>query len=377
VRGQSVASETATAQRIKGQYASLRLKVYQDDVARFATHMLQLKAQIICKHFEPETIATLAAVDQLNPADQQYIGPAMALLKDEPMRSFRIEISSDSMIAMNESQEKQDRIEFLGAVGGFLEKAVQASQTSPQIVPLVLDLLKFGVTGFKVGRSVEGIIDQAADQFKQDQQTKQQTPPPPNPEMLKLQAEHQDKQMDMQFEQTKMQNEAQLEMAKQQHEQQLEAARMAQEERMRAMEIQAEAESKFRIAKLESETKLAVAQINVNQAKQEEELKIVQMQREDYERQSLHARAKQEEELNALMLKKQEFDNNAMHAFNKNNHEMEILHAQKMLVQNQLNKPSENEALAATMQGIQQALAKLSQPRKVVRDENGKIVGVQ
>jgi hypothetical protein len=48
VRGQGAASETATAQQIKGQYAGLRLKAMQEGVALFASELLRIKAQIIC-----------------------------------------------------------------------------------------------------------------------------------------------------------------------------------------------------------------------------------------------------------------------------------------------------------------------------------------
>jgi hypothetical protein len=73
IRGQSEAQETATAQKLKGQYASLRLKSMQQQVARYATDVLRLKAQIICTKFQPQTIAMMAAVEQLTPEDQQHV----------------------------------------------------------------------------------------------------------------------------------------------------------------------------------------------------------------------------------------------------------------------------------------------------------------
>jgi hypothetical protein len=290
VRGQSVASETATAQQIKGQYASLRLKSYQDDVARFATHMIQLKAQIICQLFDPQTILMMSAADQLSPVDQQLVPQALELLRNEPMRSFRIEISTDSLIMMDESQEKQDRMEFLGAVSSFLEKAVQASQVAPQIVPLSLDMLKFGVGAFKIGKSMEGQIDQTAQQFKEQleqQQQQPEQPPPPDPEEMKMQlqmqmdqakmqAQAQTEQMKMQAqsqtEQMKLQAEAQFKQADQQHQTQLEMAKMEHQTQLKLAEAQshqaieqakleADADLKMRIAQLDAQTKIAVARI--------------------------------------------------------------------------------------------------------------------
>lgn len=199
IRGQTDAGETATAQQIKGQYASLRLRSMQGAVSQFAAELLQLKAQVICNKFDPMVVAQLACVQQLNPADQQYIGPAMELLfgarlqdpaaepDKNPLRDFRIDIEADSLVQLDEQAEKESRVEFLTAVGGFLEKAATVGAQAPQVVPLIMELLKFGVTGFKVGRSIEGVFDQVADQLKQ-------APPQQDPEQMRQQIEGQVKQ---------------------------------------------------------------------------------------------------------------------------------------------------------------------------------------
>jgi hypothetical protein len=344
VRGQSVASETATAQQIKGQYASLRLKSYQDDVARFATHMIQLKAQIICQLFDPQTILMMSAADQLSPVDQQLVPQALELLRNEPMRSFRIEISTDSLIMMDESQEKQDRMEFLGAVSSFLEKAVQASQVAPQIVPLSLDMLKFGVGAFKIGKSMEGQIDQTAQQFKEqlDQQQQQpQQPPPPDPEELKMQHQMQMDQAKMQAQaqsdQMKLQAEAQFKQADQQHQAQLEMARMDHETQLKAVDSQttqmieqakmeADADLKWRIAQLEAETKVVVAQIAAAQKSQADAIQADQMIQQEAIRTS--------------------------------------------------GATDLQQTMAVAMEGFQAALERLARPRTVMRSIDGKITGL-
>jgi hypothetical protein len=344
VRGQSVASETATAQQIKGQYASLRLKSYQDDVARFATHMIQLKAQIICQLFDPQTILMMSAADQLSPVDQQLVPQALELLRNEPMRSFRIEISTDSLIMMDESQEKQDRMEFLGAVSSFLEKAVQASQVAPQIVPLSLDMLKFGVGAFKIGKSMEGQIDQTAQQFKEQleqQQQQPEQPPPPDPEELKMQHQMQMDQAKMQAQaqsdQMKLQAEAQFKQADQQHQAQLEMARMDHETQLKAVDSQttqmieqakmeADADLKWRIAQLEAETKVVVAQIAAAQKSQADAIQADQMIQQEAIRTS--------------------------------------------------GATDLQQTMAVAMEGFQAALERLARPRTVVRSIDGKITGL-
>lgn len=211
IRGQSEASETATAQQIKGQYASLRLKASQQGVAEFATSILRLKAQVMCLKFDPKTIAAMAAVEQLSDADKALVPQALTLLVGEqrmmdpaaeapnPMRSFRIEIAADTLVELDEQQEKQDRMEFLTANGDFMEKSMQtmamAGPAAPILLPVIMELWKFGITGFKVGKSVEGTLDMAAEKLKEMAQQPQ--PQAADPKAMEEQAMQQAKQQVM------------------------------------------------------------------------------------------------------------------------------------------------------------------------------------
>jgi hypothetical protein len=79
IRGVSAASETATAQQIKGQYAGLRLGWMQDEVAIFASELIRLKAQIMCTKYQDKTLLMYSAADQMSDADKQLIPQALAL----------------------------------------------------------------------------------------------------------------------------------------------------------------------------------------------------------------------------------------------------------------------------------------------------------
>src|SRR3990167_4102672 len=147
IRGQSKASETATAQRIKGQYAGLRLKDMQQAVAIFATDLLRIKAQIVAG-FDSQTLMAISAVDQLAEADKQYVPQALELLADRPLRNFRVEIAADSLVQIDEQEEKENRVEFLTAIGAFLETVSKVA--IPQLMPMFGELLKFAVARFKI-----------------------------------------------------------------------------------------------------------------------------------------------------------------------------------------------------------------------------------
>jgi hypothetical protein len=220
-RGQTDPNETLGAQIIKSNNASGRLKTMQHDVVNFATALLQIKAQIICQHFTDDTIVKISGAMQLSEQDQALIPDALALLKDEPAKNFRIEVTSDSMIYQDEQQEKADRVEFLSAVSQFMQTALPVATNAPELTPLLMEMLKFGVTAFKAGKGMEGLIDETADKFRQQAKAAEGQPKPPSPEQQKLtmqmQMEQQKMQMQQQIEQAKIEGQIQLEKAKQEY----------------------------------------------------------------------------------------------------------------------------------------------------------------
>jgi hypothetical protein len=191
----------------------------------------------------------------LSDTDKAMIPQAMALLKDNPMRTFRIEVATDSMLYADEAQEKADRVEFLQATSSFIEKAIQGAQQVPEMTPLLMDLLKFGVQGFRVGRTLEGEFDTFADQEKekQAQAAANPQPPQPNPDVIKAQAEQQKMQMEAQIEQMRMQLEGQkLEFEK--------------------YKAQLDNETKVLIAEMGAKTDLHLKSLDINAAKEQETL---------------------------------------------------------------------------------------------------------
>jgi hypothetical protein len=276
-RGQTDPNETLGAQIIKSNNASGRLKTMQHDVVNFATALLQIKAQIICQHFTDDTIVKISGAMQLSPQDQQLIPQALQLLKDEPAKNFRIEVTTDSMIYQDEQQEKQDRMEFLSAVSGFLSQALPAATASPELTPMLIEMLKFGVTAFKAGKGLEGLIDETADKFRQQQKQMEGQPKPPSPEMQKLQMQGQmeqakmqaqsqakqaEMQMQMQLEQQKMQMQMELEKAKQEYQAQENQLKFQLEEQRNMMDREMEIKVAQMKMNTERNTQVLLAHIN-------------------------------------------------------------------------------------------------------------------
>lgn len=353
-RGQSDPNETLGAQIIKSNNASGRLKTMQHDVVDFATKLLQIKAQIITQHFQPETIMRMSGVDQMSEQDKALVPQAIALLKDPNVGNFRIEVTSDSMIYQDEQQEKQDRMEFLSAVSGFLSQAVPAVQSTPELTPLLVEMLKFGVSAFKVGKSMEGLIDETADKFREQAKAMEGQPKPPPPEVQKAQAEAQAKMQEIQ--------------AKAQADLQLKQADMQVEKNRQEMQAQENA-IKFR---LEAER---------NQADRENEAQLTKMKAELESHQKV---------LLAYLDNATKIETARISA-GLDTGEMAYVEAveQARIIQDTMGfsdmanhplKPAVDSMNASNQQlteMIAMLLQKLNQPKQVIRDEQGKVVGVQ
>lgn len=233
MRGVSAPEETLGAQQLKAHFGGNRLTAYQNQVASYATQILRMKAHVMCTKFAPETLLKIGDASQLSPEDQMLLPKALGLLRQEPLQSFRIDIEADSMVQIDEETDKQNRIEFLSAMGGFLKEAVTAGQATPELAPLLTSMLEFGCRGFKIGKTLEGEIDNAMDKFKK--MAAQPRPPQQNPEIMKIQAEGQQFQM-------KMQAEQQAKAAELQQESQFKQLEMQMEERRIQMENQLESQ---------------------------------------------------------------------------------------------------------------------------------------
>ena len=265
-RGQTDPNETLGAQIIKSNNAMGRLKTQQHAVVDFATSLLSIKAQIICNHFTDETIVKISGAMQLSDQDKQLIPQALELLRNEASKNFRIEVTSDSMIYQDEQQEKQDRMAFLQAVGSFFQQAVPMIQAQPELAPMAIEMLKFGVTAFKAGKQLEGIIDETADKLREQAKQSEGQPKPPPPEIQKAQMDNQAKmqqiQMQAQVEQAKLQGQMQLEKAKQEYQ--------AQENQLKfqleSQRNQADLEMQSKVAQMkmmtERNTQVLLAHIN-------------------------------------------------------------------------------------------------------------------
>jgi hypothetical protein len=257
MRGQTEASETLGAQKLKSQYGSIRIKDRQAELVRISLDITRIAAEIMAENFQPQTLLEMSQMElptdadikaqigqltqqaaqiraqaqqqiqqatsdpqtmqaaQSNPGQAQQaaqqieqqvnqqleqlkgqaqklqqtvtIDQVVRLLREQRLRPFVLDIETDSTISPDEDAQKQRATEFITAVGGFLNQAIQAVETLPQTAPLMADALKYVASQFRAGRELDQSIDEFADQMKQ----MAAQPKPPSPEQMKAQAESQ------------------------------------------------------------------------------------------------------------------------------------------------------------------------------------------
>lgn len=157
LRGASVASETATAQNIKNQWGTLRLKKMQKEVQRYCREALAIMLEIAAARFEIKTFQQMtglpfltdeqkkqiATQQQMQQLQAQAMGPqaqqppqlppevmqAMAapsweqieaVMQNDVTLHYKTDIETNSTIDAEAAQDKQDIAELMNAISQFL-----------------------------------------------------------------------------------------------------------------------------------------------------------------------------------------------------------------------------------------------------------------
>ena len=155
LRGQGDAGETATAQKIKGRFGTLRIGKRQDDIQRYVRDLLQLQAEVICETFSAETLAEMTGLEY----SEEEWAQIVELLRNDPLRRYRVDIETDSMLLMDEEADKASRLEFIKVATDLLKEMVPTVDQVPEAGPLMSQMLMFAVRGFRSGRELEDDLE--------------------------------------------------------------------------------------------------------------------------------------------------------------------------------------------------------------------------
>jgi hypothetical protein len=218
MRGNTQASETATAQNIKDKWGSLRLQNMQGAVQFYIRDCLRIVAELAGNHFDLATFAGMTNLDYATPQDLQRAEqltaainaammqqpppqpgapppapppqlqqamqevqaiqakpkwePVLALLKDNLQRGYKIDIETNSTLANTSAEDQENITKAMSAIGAALQQFVPALQVGMMTMPAVKEILLSMARRFEFGRQVENAITEMPDQLP---------PPPPDP----------------------------------------------------------------------------------------------------------------------------------------------------------------------------------------------------
>jgi len=188
VRGASKASETATAQQIKAQYAGLRIQHLQKEVARVARDLFRMKAAVFCRHFSAENLSIMTGL-KMEPQVEE-------LLRSDAMRSYRIDIETDSTIRGDVTRNLDQMSQFIQGTAQFAQAVGGMVQTVPALLPMFTEVYASFARKFDLGKQAEDALDQIP-QLVQQWQQQQQQQAQQNPEMMKAQMEAEARQQEL------------------------------------------------------------------------------------------------------------------------------------------------------------------------------------
>jgi hypothetical protein len=307
MRGSTDPQETLGAQQLKTDYGSIRVRDKQEELARFARDLVEIASEIITEKFDAVTMIEMTqtqlptqamqkqqadalrlqlqnqqlamqkiqqlpqvqqvaqqnpqAVQQVQQQGQQLIqsGQAalkkiveqptveqvLAFLKNNRVKSFVLDIETDSTIAPDESAEKQRRGEFIGMLSQLLPQLSQMIMMQPKTAQFCGELLKFAVAPFRAGRALDGAIDElaaviedSANQPKGDDPATAQSKAMMQVEQMKLTYAKQKDDADRQVKVAELQQRAQTDAQKVQVDAQSTATEVQGRQQEHAMKVQ-------------------------------------------------------------------------------------------------------------------------------------------
>jgi hypothetical protein len=225
----------------KTKFGSVRIQALQEQFARFGGDLMQIKAEVIALHFSPETIYRRANM-QFS-VDAEIVPQAIELIKNPKEARLRIDIRPESVAMIDYQALKGERTDFMNAVSTYMQSAGVMMKEDPTSKTFILQLMQWGLAGFKGSSEIEGVIDKAIEATQQqDKANEGQTEK--SPEQQAAEAAGQLEQMKQQGDMQKIQAKAQADIQIRQSDMQADLM-TAQENHTRKMaEIQGALQSK-------------------------------------------------------------------------------------------------------------------------------------
>lgn len=206
-RSLSDPNETLGAQRLKANYGHIRLRDKRSEIARIVRDSFQITGEIMSELYRDDSILLASGVIiKQTPVDPQTMMPvpaearpplafpecyedqfnaALQLLRSSWLRQYKIDIDTDSTVAVDENEALQQITQMLEAIGGYMAQSMSVAQSAPPMIPVMAEGLKMLARSFRPAASLEQLLDKALEQIVQTSQTPPAAPPPSKEDIAK------------------------------------------------------------------------------------------------------------------------------------------------------------------------------------------------
>ncbi len=318
MRGSVNPNEKLGQSEMKSQWGSLRTGRKQKDVQRFIRDLFRLKAEIVCKHFEPQTLAMITG---FNPQEAGPPGPpgppgpdgqptppqptpplfpqAVQLLKQDAQRGYRIDIETDSTVRGDVTRNMEQMTQFVQGSGAYFQSMAAAVESGMFPAEAAITIYKAFARNFRLGKEAEDTLEKLAAQ-----------PPQQKPDPAQMKAEQEAKAMEAKLQMEKQSGDMKMQQAQQQGE--LKMAIEGQKLELDKQKHAAEIHHKEQTAKLDMVVKWIEAQAKMQIAEQDVALKQettqmdMQLQRQQANQQAELGQAQAHNDMNIARFKAKE-----------------------------------------------------------------------
>ena len=177
MRGATKASETATAQRIKGSMGMSRMEDFKQTSGNFIRDLLRMQAEIIAQNFDAQTLELMTG--------EKVTPEVMDVLRSDFMRTCTIDIETDSTVVPDQQAEQEGMAQTMQAVQGVMMGAGQMLATGilppPMVMNLSLEMLKMFLHPVRYSRGVVEMITDFQEQLQAQIAMQAMMPPAPPP----------------------------------------------------------------------------------------------------------------------------------------------------------------------------------------------------
>ena len=215
VRGTSKASETATAQQLKSNFAVSRIQTQQQAMTEFIKDLVEITGELLAENWSGEELAQIAGITVtsqkelddkiaalavgLDVNEQEFnkiiktmreeqeraikteggvtdkdLAKVEKLLRDDKLRGYAIDIETETTAQRDNDKVKAQRIEFMNTMTAYIQQNAPLVQAGLLPMDAFKAMIGFVSRPFKVGRELEESFDLIGEKTDEQKESEKQ-----------------------------------------------------------------------------------------------------------------------------------------------------------------------------------------------------------